>query len=673
VRADHLVQQLVSADIGKVDGIIDELAHCRRWADPKLRALVAEPGPPKAKLHASLALLPVDPGQVAYLEEQLLEAGPDEALVIARRLSGTDHHREVASRLRALLETEPSPHRRFRAICALAVLDPGRDWARWRDELADGLVKQHPADAKKWLRLIRRVALILNESLEEVFLDPGRPESERSLAASLHTTTSLAGGGASALEKLMNYVLEVEGEPYDIMNWWFLAGGGEAAALVHEELDRRTPADPRAVASLARRQAHAAVVLLQLEERDSRRGPLDRGERVRADRLWRLLRDSPDPRLRGLRSYLIHRFARVGVRPDVLLGRYEAERDDSARRALLLSLGEYAPRLVPPARRLGLVARLVQDYRSDPDAGVHGAAEWLLRRWQGGWAVPELGKHGPKDPPPGKPTWYANGRGQTLTVIPGPVEFPMGSPEPEPHRAPTEAPHRRRIPRSFAIATKEVTARQFREFLKANPGVRHDWGPTGRHSPDPDGPVLGVTWFAAAQYCRWLSEREGIPEEQICYPPIPEIKDGMRLPADYLARTGYRLPTEAEWEYACRAGAVTSRPHGGGGKLLDYYAWHVGNSRGRAGRVGSLKPNDFGLFDMLGNAWEWCHDALAPYPPGPAEDRERPGAVTTTQGRVLRGGGFFSEAPELRSAGRLGFAPQAPFGLAGFRVARTWP
>ena len=200
--------------------------------------------------------------------------------------------------------------------------------------------------------------------------------------------------------------------------------------------------------------------------------------------------------------------------------------------------------------------------------------------------------------------------------------------------------------------------------MPAHPGVGPDAGPH-------DGPVLGVTWFAAAQYCRWLSEQEGIPEEQMCYPPIADIKDGMKLPADYLARTGYRLPTEAEWEYACRAGAVTSRPHGDGDDLLDYYARYAGNARGRAGRVGSLKPNDFGLFDMLGNAWEWCHDARTPYPSGPFDDGEQPGPVLASQERVLRGGGFLSAPSELRSAQRMGFHPQMSFSQAGFRVART--
>jgi len=322
-----------------------------------------------------------------------------------------------------------------------------------------------------------------------------------------------------------------------------------------------------------------------------------------------------------------------------------------------------------------LLQRLRQTYRDDPDPGTHSALEWLLRQWKHPGSVEEIDRGLATGKVEAGRRWYVTARqGHTLAVISGPAEFTMGSPEHEPDRRPEERPHRRHIPRSFAVATKEVTVRQFREFLKANPDVRHDWGPTERYRPDlesDDGPVLGVSWFAAAQYCRWLSEREGVREEQRCYPSLPEIKDGMRLPADYLARTGYRLPTEAEWEYACRAGAVTSRPYGSGDALLGRYARHDRNGYGRVGRVGSLKPNDLAMFDMLGNAWEWCHDARAPYPPGPAEDREQPGAVLAAQPRVLRGGGFFDGPAELRAAHRIEFHPQSSFGQAGFRVART--
>jgi formylglycine-generating enzyme required for sulfatase activity len=316
-----------------------------------------------------------------------------------------------------------------------------------------------------------------------------------------------------------------------------------------------------------------------------------------------------------------------------------------------------------------MVERLRQDYLKDPDPGIHSAVDWLLREWKRHKSVEEIDQRLATGKVDGNRQWYVTARqGHTLAVIPGPVDFSMGSPEHEPNRHPTEKLHARHIPRSFAIATKEVTVRQFQEFLKVNPEVPHEWGPI--EAPD-DNPVLGVTWFAAAQYCRWLSEQEGIREEERCYPSIAKIKDGMQLPQGSLAQTGYRLPTEPEWEYACRAGAVTSRPYGSAHTLLERYARHDRNGYGRAGPVGSLKPNDLGMFDMLGNAWEWCHDVLADYPTGPAEDREEPGAVLSEKRRVLRGGSFFSAPPELRSAHRIGFHPQLSFSQAGFRVART--
>jgi serine/threonine protein kinase/formylglycine-generating enzyme required for sulfatase activity len=672
VKADHLVQALASADIERVDGIIEELASCRRWADPKLAALVADPPSAKAKLHASLALLP-DPEQVAYLEKQLLEVGPDEALVIARRLSGTRHRLEVAERLEKLLadKTRVQPGYRFRAACALAMLNPSNDWVRYSDEVVEELAKMDLPSAQKWSRLpMVGVGTILYASLKKVFVDPDRSEAERSRAAALVRYTFVTYSFSSVRE-LMEFTLEIDGEPYKVLGEWFIASGHEAYDLVKEELSRPSPADPKGVDALARRQAHAAVALLQLEEWDQQRGPLDQSERIRADRLWSLLQDSPDPRLHSLRSYLTQRFASAGIKAQVVLDGYAREESVSARRALLLSLGEFKDYQVPA----DAWQPLVQAYRQDPDPGVHSALHWVLHQWKRPSSIDQIDRELATGKAEAGRQWYVTARqGHTLAVIRDPAEFTMGSPEQEPDRRPEEKPHRRRIPRSFALATKEVTRRQFREFLNANPNVRHDWGPTERHAPkvDPDdGPVLGVTWFAAAQYCRWLSAQEGISEDEMYYPPISEIKSGMKMPADFLARTGYRLPTEAEWEYSCRAGAVTSRTYGIGETLLDRYARYERNSHGRAGGVGSLKPNDLGMFDMLGNAWEWCHDALAEYPVERTEDREQPGVVGAPP-RVLRGGGFFSAAPELRSAHRIGLDPEVSFSQAGFRVARTW-
>ena len=188
--------------------------------------------------------------------------------------------------------------------------------------------------------------------------------------------------------------------------------------------------------------------------------------------------------------------------------------------------------------------------------------------------------------------WYVNSQGQTFAVIEGPVEFSMGSPASDPERFDDELLHRRIIPRRFAIAATEVTVEQYQAFVSENPGVDH--ANNDRYSPDLDGPMNGVTWYHAAAYCNWLSRKEGLPE---CYEPNEQdmFEEGMRIKVDALNLTGYRLPTEAEWEYACRAGAVTSRYYGASVDLLGCYAWYVTTSRNRAWPCGSLLPNDLGV------------------------------------------------------------------------------
>jgi formylglycine-generating enzyme required for sulfatase activity len=272
--------------------------------------------------------------------------------------------------------------------------------------------------------------------------------------------------------------------------------------------------------------------------------------------------------------------------------------------------------------------------------------------------------------------WYVNGQGQTMVIVPAGATFWMGSPGSEPDRWHEETLHRVHIPRAFALATREVTVAQFLAF-------RPDYQYVVKYSPRPDGPILFVTWYEAAEYCNWLSAKEGLPKEEWCFLPNPAGKygPGMRLAPGYLNKKGYRLPTEAEWEYACRAGAVTTRFYGHAEELLGEYAWYSKNTKSESARPGGLlKPNDLGLFDLYGNAVEWTIDpATFSKRPGKGNSRDDKETFTDIEtikdevNRFLCGGSFENLAIYVRTSHRFAYRPSNDYYTFGLRVARTHP
>ena len=245
----------------------------------------------------------------------------------------------------------------------------------------------------------------------------------------------------------------------------------------------------------------------------------------------------------------------------------------------------------------------------------------------------------------------------------------LGSPITEVDRRSYESQHQRRIRRTFAIAAKLVTVEQYEKF---DEGYRQPAAFTGMA----DLPVVGRSWHEAAVYCNWLSKQEGIDAEQWCYETDPNGETGpnvkiVQLRENYLGLRGYRLATEAELEYATRAGAVTSRYFGETEDLLPKYAWYQKNSQGKPCPVGRLKPNDFGLFDMHGNMFTWCQESFKPNLRGVSDDNEDSLVIVTA--RVVRGGSFFDPPEGLRSAQRNYRLPLDRNSIIGFRVARTIP
>jgi len=197
-----------------------------------------------------------------------------------------------------------------------------------------------------------------------------------------------------------------------------------------------------------------------------------------------------------------------------------------------------------------------------------------------------------------------------------------------------ETPHEVTLTKPFKMGVHEVTQAQYEQLMGTNPS----------ESKGADNPVETLSWDDAVEFCRRLSE----------------------LPAEKAAGNVYRLPTEAEWEYACRAGTTTKYSFGDDESELGDYAWYGVNSDQKTHPVGSKKPNAWGLYDMYGNVWEWCQDWEEDYPSGSVTD---PSGATSGTYRMFRGGSWYYPAEECRSAIRHWNRPSVRwFHDGGFRV-----
>jgi len=412
-------------------------------------------------------------------------------------------------------------------------------------------------------------------------------------------------------------------------------------------------------------RAHSAVVWLALGRQDA---------------VWPLLKHSPDP---TQRTRLVHGLSPLVVNPEDVVAEMQRQDDVSVRRAMLLVTGELVGD--PEQRTIRSAAlrsadpmsqTLLDLYRDDPDPGIHAAAEWTLRRFEQDAQAFQIGRHSALSDSVGDRQWYVNSQGHTMVVVRGLTRFLMGSPDNAGSGGDDELLHNRRIRRSFCIAGTETTVEQFQRFLRENPQLQRP--DAGEFNPPPYHPQTSTTWYEAAAYCNWLSKKDGIPQEQWCYVPNADGRyaAGMKLALGHLSLRGYRLPTEAEWEYACRAGATTSRYFGEAESLLNQYAVFGAVAGHRPLPVGTRKPNDFGLFDMHGNATEWCQDRYRPYSLDGAinsrSNSQDEGEVADNDQRVLRGGSFRDSPARVRSAARGRDGPGTRNDTVGFRVARSY-
>jgi formylglycine-generating enzyme required for sulfatase activity len=230
--------------------------------------------------------------------------------------------------------------------------------------------------------------------------------------------------------------------------------------------------------------------------------------------------------------------------------------------------------------------------------------------------------------------------------------FTMGSPQSEPERGNDETQHEVTLSRSFWLQAREVTQSEYESLMGSNPSWFAECG--GKC------PVDSVTWVDAIKYANALSAKQGLPA---CYDDEGAVVGDPG--GDPYGCVGYRLPTEAEWEYAARADTMQAQ-YG----ELDAIAWHSGNSLGQPHPVGGKAANAWGLHDMIGNVWEWTWDWYGFYPESAQVDGVGLEAGTS---RLIRGGCWNPGARYLRAAHRNHDAPGVRNNNLGFRLARSIP
>ena len=225
-----------------------------------------------------------------------------------------------------------------------------------------------------------------------------------------------------------------------------------------------------------------------------------------------------------------------------------------------------------------------------------------------------------------------NSIGMSFLMVPS-GKFQMGSTGGDAREMPV---HEVTISKDYGLGTMEVTEQQYETVMGKTPNLSK-----------PDNAINSLSWSQAHEFCQRLSE----------------------LPEEKAAGRKYRLPTEAEWEYACRAGTTSAYSFGDDPTLVGQHAWYARNSRQASQPPGKKIPNPWGFYDMHGNAWEWCQNWRYDYQNAPVTD---PSGPATGKTRVLRGGGWFHREPNCRSSARFSEDPNSRTKYTGgLRVALT--
>ncbi|MCA9214701.1 MAG: SUMF1/EgtB/PvdO family nonheme iron enzyme [Planctomycetales bacterium] len=284
-----------------------------------------------------------------------------------------------------------------------------------------------------------------------------------------------------------------------------------------------------------------------------------------------------------LRSRMITHLASANSDPAIVLNHIVDSNNSGIRQALVLALSEFRVQVMSASTRTRAQNELARLFRDGTDPGVHSAIELFFRRWN--MPLPQTLSNVAQSE--SARSWAVTFNDHVMAHVHTPTPVPNSDLD------------RADFASHFAIATKPVMSEQFAEFVEENNSVPVQNLSAGK-------PVTNAIWHEAAQYCNWLSDKSGIPETEWCFVPTRENEQLFQPAQGYLQKTGFRLPTVAEWQYACGGGVRTRFHCGNQLRTLPQYCWDVTNSTLQLQTCGLKKPNWCGLFDIHGNVAEWA-------------------------------------------------------------------